>query len=105
MLNLVADEIAEPVTVIFNQVTQESECPKEWKRGKWVPMYMKKDPQNVANYRAVTLLPAVDNISEQLLCYQFRDKFETIFDNPMSAYRKCYSCETTLIRLVQDWKH
>ena len=36
--------------------------------------------ENVANYRAVTLLPAVDNIFEQLLCYQFRDKFETIFD-------------------------
>lgn len=23
----------------------------------------------------------------------------------MSAYRKCYSCETTLIRLVEDWKY
>ena len=54
---------------------------------------MKEDPQNVANYRPVTLLPAVDNIFEQLLYYQFRDKFETIFDNSMSAYRKCYSCE------------
>ena len=31
MLNLVADEIAEPVTLIFNQVTQESKWPKEWK--------------------------------------------------------------------------
>ena len=23
----------------------------------------------------------------------------------MSAYRKCYSCGTTLIRLVEDWKN
>ena len=66
---------------------------------------MKEDPQHVANYGTEILLPAVDNIFEQLLSYQFRDKFETIFDNSMSAYRKCYSCKTTLIRLVQDWKH
>ena len=107
MLKLVADEIAEPVKVIFNQVTQESEWPKELIhiRREWVPVYMKEDPQNVANYRPETLLPAVDNIFEQLLCCQIRDKFEIIFDNSMSAYRKCYSCETTLIRLVQDWKH
>ena len=54
-------------------------------RGEWVPVYMKEDPQNVAHYRPVTLLPAVDKISEQLLCYQLRDKFETIFDNSMSS--------------------
>ena len=60
MLKLVADEIAEPLTVIFNQVIQEREWPKQWKRGEWVPVYKKEDPQNVANYRPVTLLPAVD---------------------------------------------
>ena len=86
MLKPVADEIAEPLTVIFNKVIQESEWPiKEWKRGEWVPVYKKEDPQNVANYRPVTLLPALDKIFEQLLCYQFRDKFETIFDNSMSS--------------------
>ena len=64
MLKLVADEISEPLTVVFNQVIQEREWPKEWKRGEWVPVYKKEDPQNVANYRPVTLLPAVDKIFE-----------------------------------------
>ena len=64
MLKLVADEIAEPLTVVFNQVIQEREWPKEWKRGEWVSVYKKEDPQNVANYRPVTLLPAVDKIFE-----------------------------------------
>ena len=105
MLKLVADEIAEPLTVVFNQVIQAREWPKEWKRGEWVPVYKKEDPQNIANYRPVTLLPAVDKIFEQLLCYQLRDKFETVFDNSMSAYRKYYSCETTLILLSEDRKY
>ena len=60
---------------MLKQVIQESEWPKEWKRGEWVPVYKKE----------VTLLPAVDKIFEQLLCYQLRDKFETIFDNSMSS--------------------
>ena len=34
-------------------------------RGEWVPVYKKEDPQNVANYRPITLLLAVDNIFEQ----------------------------------------
>ena len=105
MLKLVADEIAEPLTVIFNQAIQEKEWPKEWKRGEWVRVYKREDPQNLSNYRAVTLLPAVNKIFEQLLCYQLRDKFETIFENSTSAYRKSYRCETTLIRLVEDWKY
>ena len=71
---MVAHEIAEPLTVIFNQAIQESEWPMEWKRGEWVPVYKKEDPQNVASYRPVSLLPAVDKIFEQLLCYQLRDK-------------------------------
>lgn len=33
MLQLAADEIAEPLTVIFNEVIQESEWPLGWKRG------------------------------------------------------------------------
>lgn len=32
MLQLVADEIAESSTVIFNKVIQESESPMEWKK-------------------------------------------------------------------------
>ena len=76
MLKLVADEIAEPLTVVFNQVIQEREWPKEGKRGEWVPVYKKEDLQNIANYRPVILLPAVNKIFEQLICYQLRDKFE-----------------------------
>lgn len=74
------------------------------KKSVWVPVYKKEDPQNVANHRPVTLLPAIDMIFEQLLCNQLRDKFENIFNNSMSAYRKHYSCEKILIRVVEDWK-
>ena len=53
-----------------------------------------------------SVLTAVDKIFEQLICKQLSEKFEPIFDTFLSAYRKHFSCETTLIRLTEpDWKH
>lgn len=46
----------------------------------------------------------VDKVFEQLLSKQISKFFEPIFDPFMLAYRKLYSCETTLVRLVEDWK-
>ena len=84
---------------------QEGEFPiRSGKKSVWVQVYKKEDPQNVANHRPVTLLPAIDMIFEQLLCNQLRDKFENIFNNSMSVYRKHYSCGKILIRVVEDWK-
>ena len=72
--------------------------------GEWTPVHKKEDPHDTVNYRPVTILIAVDKIFEQLLCKQLVDKFEPIFDHFISAYRKRYSCESTLIRLFEDWK-
>ena len=41
---------------------------------------------------------------EQLLAGQLEPLPNKIFDDLNSAYRKRYSCETTLVRLVEDWK-
>ena len=53
------------------------------------------------------MLTAVDKIFEQLhvICRQLSEMFEPILDTFLSAYRKHFSCETTLIRLTEDWKH
>ena len=70
-----------------------------------MPVYKKENHHNVANYRPVTIVTALDKIFEHLLCHQLVDKFHAILDPFMSAYRKRYSCETILIRLVEDLKH
>ena len=101
-LNLVSEELASPLTKIFNQAIEDREWPTEWKKGDWTRLHKKEDPHDKANYRPVTVLPAVDKIFEQLLCKQIANMFEHIFDRFMSAYRKQYSNETILICLVED---
>ena len=103
-LRIGAEEFAAPLTNIYNQAISQGEWPDKWKQGEWIPVFKKDDPLSETNYRPVTILITVDKIFEHLLCKQLNVLSEKIFDNFMSAYRKQYSCETTLIRLVEDWK-
>ena len=68
-------------------------------------MFKKDDQLLKENYRPVAVLSAVDKVFEQLLCEQLCELTEKIVDDFISAYMKTYSCDTTLIRLVEDWKH
>ena len=51
------------------------------------------------------MLTAVEKIFEQLICRQLSEMFDPILDTFLSAYRKHFSCEMTLICLTEDWKH
>ena len=45
----------------------------------------------------------MSNIFEKILASQLTSYFQVILSEFLSAYRK-YSCHTTLLRLVEDWK-
>ena len=103
VLKMAAEQLATPLTTIFNQAIEENCWPSAWKRGEWIPIYKKEDPLDKVNYRPVTMV--TDKIFEKLICRQLGEKFEPILDTFLSAYRKHFSCETTLIRLTEDWKY
>ena len=105
VLKMAAELLATSLTTIFNQAIEENCWPSAWKRGEWIPIYKKEEPLGKVNCRPVTVLPAVDKIFEQIICKQLSEMFEPIFDPYLSAYRKHFSCETTLIHLTEDWKH
>ena len=104
ILRLAANEVATPLTSIYNRIITQATWPQQWKWGEWTPVFKNGDPLAKANYRPVTVLPLVDKIFEKLLCDQLSSLTDRVFDGFNSAYRKRYSCETTLVRLVEDWK-
>ena len=75
---------------------------KYLEKGRMDPVFKKEDPLEKTNYRPLTVLTVVDKIFEQLQSKQMPKNLETIFDRFMSANRKMYSCQTTLVRLVED---
>ena len=52
---------------------------------------------------ALTVLVTVDKVFEQLLAGQLEPLSNKVFVGLNSAYRKRHSCETALVRLVEDW--
>lgn len=75
-----------------------------WKKSEWNPVYKKDDRLDKKNYRPLTLLCTVDKVYEQLLNGQVNGHFDPELDPCLSAYRKKNSCETTLLRITEEWK-
>ena len=67
-------------------------------------IYKKDDPFTEKNYRPVSILPTLSKIYERLLSEQLTEHFNSIFHDFLSAFRASYGCQTTLLRLVEDWK-
>ena len=96
--------IADPLTSIFNYSIENCCYPANWKMGTVTPLFKKDDELCKVNYRPVTVLPALNNIFERLLAGQMYEFYLEILSDFISAYRKFHSCETSLLRLTEDWK-
>ena len=49
-------------------------------------------------------MPSFNNIFERILVNQFEDFYENTLSDHISAYRKNYICETSLLKLTEDWR-
>ena len=96
--------IARPITSIINCCIEHCCYPVSWKMGMVTPLYKKDDEFCKINYRPVTVLPALNNIFEMLLSGQMYELYNGLLSDFISAYRKFYSCETSLLRLTEDWR-
>ena len=70
-----------------------------WNVRNWTRYIKKKDNLAEENYRLVSVLTALSKIYDQLLQH-----FITIFNDFLSAYRKGYSCQSLLVKVIDDWK-
>ena len=76
-----------------------------WKMGQVTPLFKKNDECKKENHGPVTVLPALNNIYEELLVAQLGGFCQAILsDFIYSSYRKFHSCETALLKLTEDWR-
>ena len=50
------------------------------------------------------MIPTAGKIYEKRLCDQISNHTDPILSPNITAYRKNHSCDTTLLRLVGEWK-
>jgi hypothetical protein len=56
-----------------------------------------------SNYRPVSILPIPSKKFEKVLSVQLSDFFDNIFDHFLCAFRKGHGCQTTLLRLLEEF--
>ena len=70
-------------------------------RGDVTPVFKKAEQLSKENYRPVSILSCLSKVYEKVLAIQLGKYFENIFDQALSAFRAGYSCQHTLLRLVE----
>ena len=94
------------MTYLYNRCIETSDWPAIWRRrGELTPIFKKRDKQYVENYRPITTLSIIGKAFESLFSKQITHYFDPTLSPRLTAYRKNHSCETTLVRLTEDWKH
>ena len=105
LLSLAGNDLALPLTNAINTSIRESRFPDNGKRAAVCPLDKGEvDQTKEKNFRPVSVLNAFSKFFEKIIKKQLvmhLDKALSIF---IAAYRKSYSTQHVLIRIVEDWR-
>ena len=102
---LASDFLLKPISKAFNNCINSCTFPENAKAATVVPIDKKTDNKYViSNYRPVSLLNGFSKIYEIHLKNHLVSSMNQHISNLVSAYRKNYSSQHVLIRLLEEWR-
>ncbi|CAL1671726.1 unnamed protein product [Lasius platythorax] len=94
------------LTHLFNFLLQNSLYPELWKRALVRPIPKVKSPVSPSDFRPISLLCSGSKVMERIVFEQVVDYLETnyLLDDFQSAYRKGFSTQTALLRVLDSMR-
>ena len=104
LLQKYASYIAPDITKMVNNSIIKGIFPGDLKCAKVSSLFKKKDALNKINYRPLSIFIALSKIYEKDISLQISEYFDNIFSSLLSAFRKGYSCQSTLLNMIENFK-
>ena len=69
ILKLLSYELSYPLSIVFQRILDEGQCPTIWKLANIIPIFKKGEHSLPSNYRPISLFPSTLIIFEKILSY------------------------------------
>ena len=94
-----------PITSIMNNSIAKGIFPRALKQAYVLSLHKGSSKEDPNNYQPISVLPTLSKVFERHLANQlnsFLSKFN-VLETLQSGFREKHSCQTALIRLVDEW--
>ena len=104
LIKQLKDQLALPLTIVFNKSLKEGSVPSSWKEANITPIFKKKGSKHSpGNYRPISLTSVPVKILETIIKRAVVDHLETnnlIYDT-QHGFRRGKSCLTNLLEYME----
>ncbi len=102
LVKSIKTDIVKPLTFIINQMLETGIFPDKLKVAKVMPLFKKGDDTVFANYRPISLLPALSIIFEKVIYKQLYEYFQSkrLFYKGQYGFRSGHSTEMAALELI-----
>ena len=98
------DICAPTLTKILNSCIEDGIFPNELKLADITPIFKSVDSTAKKNYRPISILNSVSKLFEKLIQRQLNPFFDDRLSDHLCGYRKGYSTQYALLKLIEKWK-